>query len=112
MWKTEVCRTERAAPMKKTKTRNKRAHNPPAIGQISPNGTSFANAAACMAEIGKGFHGRGWLLGTSGNFSAVISRQPLRLSITSTSLDKGCLPPQQVRNMHAAANALHIDRRP
>ena len=57
--------------------------------QSSPNGTGFAEAAASLAEIGKGFYARGWVLGTSGNFSAVISREPLRLAITSTGLDKG-----------------------
>jgi methylthioribulose-1-phosphate dehydratase len=51
----------------------------------------FAKLAAELAEIGKGFYGRGWVLGTSGNFSAVVSREPLRLAITSTGLDKGCL---------------------
>ncbi|PYX64338.1 MAG: hypothetical protein DMG78_30655, partial [Acidobacteria bacterium] len=61
--------------MKKTKKRNKRAHNPRAIGLMSPNGTRFAEVAACLAEIGRGFHSRGWVLGTSGNFSAVISRE-------------------------------------
>src|SRR6266849_13748 len=80
--------------MKKTKKRNKQAHNSRAIGLMCPNGTRFAEAAACLAEIGKGFHARGWALGTSGNFSAVISREPLRLAITSTGLDKGSLAPE------------------
>jgi methylthioribulose-1-phosphate dehydratase len=31
------------------------------------------------------------VLGTSGNFSAVLSREPLRLAITSTGIDKGRL---------------------
>lgn len=34
-------------------------------------------------------------MGTSGNFSAVVSRDPLRLTITSTGLDKGSLSPDQ-----------------
>src|SRR5260370_28194289 len=75
--------------MKKTKKRNKQVHNSRAIGLMSRNGTRFAEAAACLAEIGKGFHARGWVLGTSGNFSAVVSREPLRLAITSTGLEKG-----------------------
>jgi methylthioribulose-1-phosphate dehydratase len=52
---------------------------------------AFAKLAADLAEIGRGFYLRGWALGTSGNFSAVVSRQPLRLAITSTGLDKGAL---------------------
>lgn len=44
-----------------------------------------------MAAIGRRFYARGWVLGTSGNFSAVVSRTPLRLAITSSSLPKGTL---------------------
>ncbi len=98
--------------MKKTKTRNKRAHNPQAIGLMSPNGMRFAEAAACLTEIGKGFYARGWVLGTSGNFSSVISREPLRLAITSTGLDKGTLAPEQFLEMDEAANVVRGDGRP
>src|SRR5713226_9192460 len=98
--------------MKKTKTRNKRAHNPQATGLMSPNGTRFAEAAVCLAEIGKGFHARGWVLGTSGNFSAVVSREPLRLAITSTGLDKGNLTPAQFLEMDNAANVVRGEGRP
>jgi methylthioribulose-1-phosphate dehydratase len=44
-----------------------------------------------LAELGRGFHRRGWALGTSGNFSAVINRDPLRIAITASSLDKSQL---------------------
>jgi len=47
-----------------------------------------------LAELGREFHRRGWVLGTSGNFSAVVSRDPLRLAITASSLDKGRLLPE------------------
>ena len=49
----------------------------------------FAAAAAELAEIGRRFYGRGWALGTSGNLSAVVSRQPLRLAITPSAARKG-----------------------
>ena len=49
------------------------------------------NVAAELAAIGRRFYERGWVLGTSGNFSAVVSRQPLRLAITASSLPKGTL---------------------
>ena len=42
---------------------------------------------ACAAE----FHERQWCLGTGGNFSAVASRDPLRLLITRSGADKGRL---------------------
>jgi methylthioribulose-1-phosphate dehydratase len=65
-----------------------------------------------LAEIGRGFYARGWVLGTSGNFSAVISREPLRLAITSTGLDKGSLTPEQFLEMDEAANVVRGDGRP
>jgi methylthioribulose-1-phosphate dehydratase len=37
------------------------------------------------------FHRRGWCLGTSGNFSAVLAYAPLELLITGSGLDKGAL---------------------
>ncbi len=39
--------------------------------------------------IGRDFYARGWVLGTSGNFSAVMSRHPLRLAITASGVSKG-----------------------
>lgn len=42
--------------------------------------------ARAFREIGRDFHTRGWVLGTSGNFSTVISRKPLKLIITASSV--------------------------
>jgi methylthioribulose-1-phosphate dehydratase len=53
------------------------------------------NLAASLAEAAKGFYQRGWALGTSGNFSAVVSQDPLRLVITSSGFDKGRLTTDQ-----------------
>jgi len=52
---------------------------------------SFAELAAQLAEIGRHCYARGWVLGTSGNFSAVVNRDPLRLAITTSGVDKGTL---------------------
>jgi methylthioribulose-1-phosphate dehydratase len=57
---------------------------------------SFQQAAAELAAIGRRFYARGWVLGTSGNFSAVVSRAPLRLAITASSLPKGALRPSDI----------------
>lgn len=65
-----------------------------------------------MAEIGRGFYARGWVLGTSGNFSAVVSRDPLRLAITSTGLDKGSLTPAQFLEIDEQANVVRGDGPP
>src|SRR5215831_12965514 len=57
---------------------------------------AFATAARQLAEVGKRFYARGWVLGTSGNFSAVVARKPLRLAITASSLPKGGLAPSDI----------------
>jgi methylthioribulose-1-phosphate dehydratase len=54
------------------------------------------NPSETLAELGREFHRRGWALGTSGNFSAVIQREPLRVAITASSLDKGRLSADQI----------------
>lgn len=49
-----------------------------------------------LAEVGRQCYARGWVLGTSGNFSAVVSRDPLRLAITTSGVDKGLLSASQI----------------
>ena len=72
----------------------------------------FLEAALGLTELGRGFYSRGWVFGTSGNFSAVVSREPLRLAITSTGLDKGGLIPAQFLEIDEQANVLRGDSRP
>jgi methylthioribulose-1-phosphate dehydratase len=47
--------------------------------------------ATQLARIAREFHTRGWALGTSGNYSAVLGMDPLLLLITSSGLDKSAL---------------------
>jgi methylthioribulose-1-phosphate dehydratase len=56
---------------------------------------NFSTACEGLAELGRDFHRRGWMLGTSGNLSAAVSRNPLRVVITPSSVDKGRLTPDQ-----------------
>ncbi len=56
----------------------------------------FNELAANLASVAKGFHARGWLLGTSGNLSAVVQRRPLQLAMSPSGIDKGELMPEQV----------------
>ena len=44
-----------------------------------------------LAAIGRRFYARDWVLGTSGNFSAVVELDPLRLAITPSAAHKGTL---------------------
>lgn len=44
-----------------------------------------------LAAIGRYFHGRGWSVGTSSNYSVLLSRDPFKLLITASGKDKGRL---------------------
>jgi methylthioribulose-1-phosphate dehydratase len=73
---------------------------------------SFSKFAEELAEMGRSFYARGWVLGTSGNFSAVVSRDPLRLAITSTGLDKGNLAPRHIIEMDADSKIIRGNGKP
>ena len=57
---------------------------------------SFELIAAQLVSIADGFHRRGWLLGTSGNLSAVVERKSLHLAMTPSGVDKGALLADQI----------------
>lgn len=44
-----------------------------------------------LAEAGREFYRRGWVLGTSGNFSTLLARKPLRVCVTASGMEKGKL---------------------
>jgi methylthioribulose-1-phosphate dehydratase len=93
--------------MNKNKGSSKNLHHQKAVHCARPpDSVNFSKLAADLAKTGKNFYLRGWVLGTSGNFSAVISREPLRLAITSTGLDKGSLTPAQFLEIDGAANVV------
>ncbi len=52
---------------------------------------NFEQTAEQLAKYGREFYRRGWVLGTSGNFSAMIEREPLRVCITASGNEKGDL---------------------
>jgi methylthioribulose-1-phosphate dehydratase len=56
-----------------------------------PKRLNRSTLATRLAAYGREFHSRGWALGTSGNYSAVLKSEPLRLLITSSGLDKSAL---------------------
>jgi len=75
---------------------------------VTPNASlpNPTQAADSLCAIGRRFHARGWVLGTSGNFSVVTCRDPLRLSITASSLDKGSLEASHILDVDDAC-AVH-----
>jgi methylthioribulose-1-phosphate dehydratase len=71
-----------------------------------------ARLAQALANIGREFHGRGWALGTSGNYSAILGRDPLRLLITASGLDKSSLQPSQLLEIDETATVLRGKGKP
>jgi methylthioribulose-1-phosphate dehydratase len=45
-------------------------------------------AIEALRDVGAQFHGRGWSLGTSSNYSILLSRDPFRLLLTASGKDK------------------------
>jgi methylthioribulose-1-phosphate dehydratase len=80
-------------------------------GQIQDS-VNFTKLATELAETGKNFYSRGWVLGTSGNFSAVTSWQPLRLAISPTGLDKGSLIADHFLEIDGGSNVIRGNGRP
>jgi methylthioribulose-1-phosphate dehydratase len=74
--------------------------------------TSSSAIAVTLAELGRYFYDRGWVLGTSGNFSAVIQPEPLRLAITASGVDKGALTAGQILQIDADARVVAGAGRP
>jgi methylthioribulose-1-phosphate dehydratase len=58
--------------------------------------SAFPELARALCAIGRDAYARGWVLGTSGNMSAVVGREPLRLAITPSGADKGRMVPEQI----------------
>jgi methylthioribulose-1-phosphate dehydratase len=69
----------------------------------------FEQIAAELAAVAKGFHAGGWLLGTSGNLSAVVRREPLMLAMSPSGVDKGELRAEQVLSIDENARIVGND---
>jgi methylthioribulose-1-phosphate dehydratase len=63
---------------------------------VVPMSADLGDVARRLAEVGRRFEGRGWVLGTSGNFSGVLSRTPLRLAITPSAVFKGAMRADEI----------------
>lgn len=62
------------------------------------------DATRALSAVGRRFYARGWVFGTSGNFSVALDRDPMRLLITASGAHKGTLTPAQFLTIdgHAA----------
>jgi methylthioribulose-1-phosphate dehydratase len=66
-----------------------------------------ACGALVAAEAAR-FASFGWMRGTSGNLSVVLSREPLRLAVTASGLDKGELGEADVVAVDADGNPVPV----
>lgn len=73
-------------------------------------GAAFPDLARLLSEIGREAYARGWALGTSGNMSAVIGLEPLRLAITPSGVDKGRLLAEQILEIDGDGRPVHGGR--
>jgi methylthioribulose-1-phosphate dehydratase len=58
---------------------------------MSEQGSSAVKPSLELALAGREIYRRGWILGTSGHFSTLISRNPLRICVTASDIDKSAL---------------------
>lgn len=95
-----------------TGARKHAANKPSRRVRSGATGARFHHLAAALAEVGSSFYQRGWVFGTSGNLSAVLSDRPLRLAITPTGLDKGALAPDHFLEIDETARVVRGKGRP
>jgi methylthioribulose-1-phosphate dehydratase len=74
-------------------------------GPLAEAGERLAAEAARFASFG-------WMRGTSGNVSAVVSREPLRLAVTASGLDKGSLTAADIVVVGAAGQPVSAEAGP
>jgi methylthioribulose-1-phosphate dehydratase len=67
----------------------------------------FEDLAGQLADVGRHCYERGWALGTSGNFSAVVRKDPLTLAITTSGVDKGLLEPGEIVAIDGSGRVVH-----
>jgi methylthioribulose-1-phosphate dehydratase len=71
-----------------------------------------ASIATRLVEAGRRLERRGWALGTSGNFSVVVAKDPLRLAITASGIDKASLTERDVVEVDDQGRLVRGDGRP
>jgi len=77
------------------------------LSTVQPGRSPLLTATAEQLVLaGRRFDTRGWVMGTSGNFSVVIAREPLRFAITPSAAFKGELHAGEILEMDDRGAAL------
>lgn len=77
--------------------------------QGEPDPRAVRDAGAVLSAEAARFASFGWMRGTSGNVSLVLSRDPLRLAVTVSARDKGELTGADVVVVDVKGSAVPID---
>ena len=75
-------------------------------------GSKFSEIAVNLVATAKSLHVRGWLLGTSGNLSAVVQAEPLLLAMSPSGVDKGELTAEQILLVDEHARVVNSAAKP
>lgn len=73
---------------------------------------SYDEVTAALAGTARLFHARGWAPATSGNYSAVLGREPLRLAISASGVDKAAIGPGDFVTVDERGQRVAGDGRP
>ncbi|MFM7206407.1 MAG: methylthioribulose 1-phosphate dehydratase [Planctomycetaceae bacterium] len=65
-----------------------------------------ADAVEQLRAVGREFHARSWSLGTSSNYSVVLTREPLELLVTASGKDKSALSRDDFVRVDAAGRVV------
>ena len=68
--------------------------------------SEFPAIAERLTTTARALHSRGWLLGTSGNLSAVVQQEPLLIAMSPSGVDKGELSGEQILLVDEHARAV------
>ena len=79
-------------------------------GKFAVEALDLTQPGAVLAAEAARFAALGWMRGTSGNLSTVVSRDPLCLAVTASGQDKGELTPTDVVLVDGAGVALSPGR--
>ena len=77
-----------------------------------PGKPNISAPAGELAEAGREFYRRGWVSGTSGNFSMLLARKPLRICVTASGIEKGNLDETNFLELDDDAEILQGFRKP
>ncbi len=83
------------------------------MSELMPESSPLANHEVLLdqlIECGQLFHSRGWSVGTSSNYSAVLSNDPVELLVTASGKDKGRLGRLDFVHIGADGNPIEPDQ--